>query len=385
MIENDTMSPDDVNSLKTSVFNSQPVFNPNTGEPKPQDQDGASPSTNDTQPAAQQPIDINVIVREKFGVDNIDEVVSGWNEYRQYKESPPPPPEIKYENELSKTIHQYLQNGEYKKVKEYLDGKDMLESLSSMSEEDKLKLWIKTEYPAYGVSNEVLDAKYKKTYSFDESQYKDEVDGTITDHVGLSLAKAEAQQRRIDDIKKATEFFQKFGEQIKLNPLKSEQEKDANYESYKQLVANDDKEAAFIASELPKLTENDISFIAKFEDSDNKGLSFDAVVTPDKQSLDIAKKAVFNFWDFVNTHYKDKDGLINVKELTQDVDLILNKGKYAQSWIKQGATEGIRWHIAQNKPGTDLTGRNFRVDEPNEVESLRQSVFGHRNGVAAHY
>lgn len=380
MPENDTMSPEDIQSLKTSVFNVQVVSDTSTAEGTAADNN----SNNGNQPpdtGNNTPPDINAILKETFGVDDLESAKITWAELQALKNAPPKIEKPTYNNETSRLIHEHLEKGNLKEVKSYLDGQEILESLATMNEEQKLKMFIKMQYPAYG-NQDVLDAKYKKTYSFDDSEFKD-INGDVIDPTGYGLAKAEAEQKKVDDLEKAAQYFERFKEKIKLPSIQEDKQADPDAESYRQLKAQDDKEAEFIVSQLSKLTENDLSFIAKFEDKDNKGLVVDAVITPDKADFDLAKQAAQNFWGFVNATYKDKDGSINVKELVQDILFGRNKEKYAQSFIKQGTVEALRWHIAQNKPSTDMAARNYSTQEPNELEDLRQQVFKRRNGVPA--
>lgn len=311
------------------------------------------------------------LLKEQFGYDSPDVLKAELEEYKKLKEAPPTKQELEFKDELSKKYYSYIKDGKEEELYENLKQRVLVKNLDGMNDEAKLKLYIQMQNPKF--DKDMVDYEFKNNYSLDETKFTDEFDEVDEFKKRMETAKLEQKLER--ELEQANQFFNQYKEKLQLPDIEKKQEVDADYEDYKQLRLQSETEAKLLAERIESVSQADLVFKTKFDDKDNKGLAFEATISLDKEDFEQAKKDASNVYGYLQDNYTAKDGSVDVVKLMLDLSFAKNKEKYAQSYIKQGTTNALIWHLKNQKAGADQQ-RNYSAVQLSDVEQFKSQVFG---------
>lgn len=384
-------SPENVQVLKEQVFGVQsPTQSPNSQSTETVNTE-ANTSTTDTQNNAvsdtssistdtstQNQPDVNVIapaewLKQNFGFDTVESAREWVNKQREYEKNPPKY-EPTYANDEAKRWAEYFTAGKEDDLYQNLHARRQVKNIDTLSDDQKIKLYIQMQNPLF--DQEMVDYQFSRDYGFNEDQFKDE-DGNITDPMAHRFAKISAQQKLQNDLAKTSEYFTQYKSKIDLSPLAQQQVQnvDEGYEAYKQYKDQQVQSQKTLEQTLSKITENEIKYNYKFNDEASK-LAFDIDFAADKDGFENARKAATNYYDFLQNNYYTGEGDPMNSKFIRDIYISQNLDKFAAEIAKQAINADRKWFLANQKNITDTGQRNYNTIVPDEIQSLKQQVFG---------
>lgn len=279
--------------------------------------------TPDATPAAAEPTPDNdvvatdVFIKEHFGIDNYDTFKAEWENYQKIKTTPAPKAEHAFANDESKRIYAAITQGKTKEVRAYLEAQENLSTLDTMTDEQKLKMFIRMQNPLF--DSELIDDEFVTQFAVDESKYKDD-NGTIIDPLGLRKEKLRADQRRMNEVQKANDYFAQYKSKIELPEIQQTQPVvDQDYETYKASIAEDSKFIeTIIAPALGSMKDTDINFNFNVTDQNNQ-MQFDVALAAEKEDFEKARTEALNYLKYISENFYDKDGKFLPDQVVQSI------------------------------------------------------------------
>lgn len=364
--------------LEALVFNQPMPTQPQEGQPA--QPEGQTPAPEgQTQPEVQIPaaqtLDADAYWKG-LGFENEEKGKVTLQELLKLKENPPVK-ELEFPDEVSKKYYKYIKEGKEDELYKSLHIKQQIKDIDTMNDEQRLKLFIKMNNPLY--DQELIEAKFKRDYSFDENDFKDD-DGNITDAIGLRLAKIDAIQKQQSDAAKANEFFNQYKEKINLPDIEpAKVNVDPDYEDYKASIASSTEAYTnVIAPALNSLKESDVLMGFNLNDQNNQ-MQIEGSVTIDPADFEAAKKAALNYMEYMNTSFYDKDGKFQPANVVRAILRDKNWDKYTSSIARQAVNAERKRVIEKETPGNGNT-KNYSVELPSELQELEKMVFPNGNG-----
>lgn len=299
---------------------------------------------------------------KELGFESIDNAKAEIEALRKIKETTITPQEIEFANEESKKIHQLLKEGKTKEVKQYLDAQEMLSNVETMSNEQKLKLFIKMQNPRF--DQELIDDEYQSLYRIDEDDFMD-------DTLKLRKEKLKLEQRIENDVAKAADYFAQYSKKVELPDITTQTIAiDESYESWKASNASvSDFQEKVIVPSVNAITEEKVKMAIEINDANNQ-MQFGVSIIPDKADLDAAKVSVIDFNDFLRENFY-KDGQFLPEEATKFVLRSKNFDKYAQSIARQ-AVNAERKRMVETDKGTGGVQRDGGIQV--ELSELQKQM-----------
>jgi hypothetical protein len=331
-------------------------------QPKPEDNQVQDEAAKDTPTEQTQFNEIEYL--KKFGFQSEDDFKQRLAEYEALKSKPETPAEVAYANEQSKKIAQYLKEGKLKEVKQYLDGQELLASIETMSDEQKLKTHIKMSFPKF--SQQMVDHEYNKRYAIKDADDYD-------DPIEYEMEKLKVEQRLEEDARKAVEAFSQYKEKIELPDIQTSQPAvDSEYEAYKAANAKalEDYQNAVVPA-VNALKESDLGVNLKINDPNNQ-LSFDVAVSVEKADLEAAKAAALDYGEYMQKTFYTKDGQIDAARFAKAILRDMRFESYLQSAARQGAMAERKRAIEKEIPDTFQQREALVVDDSNKPEWMKQ-------------
>jgi len=323
----------------------------------------------ETTPAAtaepEEVVDAATYLKEQLGYDDWEIAKQDIEALRKLKETATTPEEIKFANEQSKKLYEYLKEGKEDEVEEYVSARRLLKNVETKSDDEKLKLYIKMQNPLF--SDKHAEEEFEETYSINE----DEVDPTKLERMQLKLA-----QKKKDDLNKANQYFEQYKTKLELPEIQKVQQSvvDENYEQYKTAVQTSQQVSQAWEEAIAKLPEN-ISFKQSFNDEANK-MKFDVEFVADKEGYAKAVEAAKNYTKFMQDRYYNKDGSPKSEQLVKDIYALQNLEKYTAENLKQSVNATKTWFLKTQKNISDTGQRNYVVPPDTDVQKLKAAVFG---------
>jgi hypothetical protein len=318
-------------------------------------------------------VDPITYLKEQLGYDSWETAKADKEAFEKLKNSPQAQAEFKFENDESKKIATYIKEGKRKELREYLETQDLVEQFEAKTTEEKLKTYLKIQNPLY--DQELLDARFAREYSFDESKFKDE-EGNITDPVALRMAKIDAQQKMQSDLQKATEFISLQRTKIVLPDIApAAPAVDQNYLNFQASIKAEEENQKLVEANLAKVTEKEATYTQKFSDEAAK-LNVEVSYAPSKEAFAKAKEAVSDIFAFLNTDYRSKDGSPLTDKLVRDLAIMGDIKSYTDEIIIQATNAERKRMLAQAKNISEGTQRNYNPVVKSDVDILREQVYG---------
>lgn len=319
--------------------------------------------------------DPNDYIKEHLGFDNWDVAKQELARLRQLQEAANAPREIKYANEYSKRIHEYLEAGKEDELWENLNARRTVKGLDSMNEEQKMKLFIKMNNPMF--DQELIDYQFQQDYGFDENRFKDE-NGVVIDPLAYRHAKVASLQKMQSDLLKANDFFNNYKTKIELPEITRAQQAaivDEAYEGYKARTAEaQEAYTKTIAPALQALVEADVNMAFNINDADNQ-MNFDFGITVDKADFDAAKQEALFYNDYIEKTFYDDKGIFQPKKLARAILLAQNFDKYAQTIARQAVNAERKRVIEKETPGVIRKEFNVGSTERSELDQKMNMAF----------
>lgn len=312
-------------------------------------------------------------LKQNFGFDSVESAKEWIGKQREFEKNPP-----KYEpsfaNDEAKRWAEYFTNGKEDELYQNLHARQQVKNIDTLSDDQKIKLYIKMQNPLF--DQELVDYQFEREYGFNEAEFKDE-DGNITDPMAYRFAKIAAQQKMQNDISKASEYFNQYKSKIDLTPLAQQQAQtaDEEYENYKQFRDQQVQSQKNLEETLSKITEDKVNYSYKFNDEASK-LAFDINFQADKAGFENARKAAINYFDYLQQNYYSSEGQPMNDKFIRDIYISQNLDKFAAEIAKQAVNADRKWFLANQKNITDTTQRNYNVVVPDDLQRLKEQVFG---------
>jgi hypothetical protein len=315
-------------------------------------------------------VDENLIVKEKLGYDTWDAAKA---EIDALKLKASTPAEIKFANDQSKLAYEALLEGKMDVVYEILDTQKKIAEVATMKSADAIKLHIAQTNKGYKQID--VEDVFEEKYSYPEKPIKGELEDDADFEAKEEKWKAAKEKidRRIErDAATAKTELTKLSAELKL-PEISKPATSANVPDEQQILA-DQKADAAVKEAYSKISPKDMVMVFKFNDEASK-LAFDIAYEPDKESFESAVSIASDFNNKFWESYYDKDGNPDRIKFLQDLHAGRNIQKIVSEAIVQAVNqERIRALKFQKNIG-DGTQRNYTVQQPTEVDKLRQQVF----------
>jgi hypothetical protein len=369
------MSEIDVLSIKEQVFGvAAPV-----AQAEPPAQPAAQPvaAVANPAPAANPPaeeydtVDAIQFLKENFGWEDIELGKKEIEDLRAFKAAPPKP-EYQYASDDAKRLAEAINANKFDEVAKYVNSRLLVNDFESKTDTEKLKLFIRAQNPLF--DKELVDYEYNQLYNLNEAEFTDE-DGNV-DAMKQRVSKIKLEQRLMNDVQKAATFFQQQKTQVQLPTIEQPKpDVDEDYEEYKKIVQNESGRQQQLEERLSRIAEKDIVFNTKFNDEASK-LSFDLNYVPSKAVFDNAKKSAANWFEFLGTNYRDKDGSPLTEKWLTHLSILNDLEGYTAEVAIQAINAERKRVIATAKNVGDGVQRSFTTVVPDEVQKLKEQIFG---------
>lgn len=258
-------------------------------------------------------VDFNVLLKEKTGgkFENWETLAAKLEEK----------PEIKFENESSKTVFEYLKDGKMEDLEQFLLTRKALRSAETASDEDVVKMYMQINEPDADMEDVADDfnAKFEKPQA-DDFESDEAYNKAVKKYD--RLIKKEATTAR--------EFMKKSLEDLKLPELTKEPEHAVqDIEGEVNAVKSQISEA--VASSLKNINEIEVKV-------DNKDIVFSHKYTFTDTEKQEALKAAEDYFSYFDGRYA-KDGKYDGNQLALDILKAQNGEKITQAAITEAISK----------------------------------------------
>lgn len=329
-----------------------------------------------TETSQEEIVDDIVYLKQQLGYENWEDAKAEIEELRKLKTAPPKTEEVKFTNEESKKLYQYLREGKEDEVAKYISGRQILKDVDNKPDEDKLKLYIKLQNPLF--DSELIEDEYNSLYTIDENDEKFKNAEGDTDQLKLRKEKLRIQQRIQNDAQKAQEYFSQYKTKIELPDIQPQQATvDEGYEEYKASTAKSvEVYNSVIAPAIKSLKESDVNLGISVNDESNQ-MKFDVAIVPEQTDFEKARQGALSVVDFLEKTCYDANGNFLPAKLQRLILLEQNFDKYAQSIARQ-AVNAERKRVIEKETPNNGVRRDYSVMTPEvktELDKHAQMAF----------
>lgn len=253
-------------------------------------------------------VDVVSYLKNNFGFENEDQAKAAFNEYNELKTKVQQPAQPQFANEETRLWYDYITNGKEEELYTKLGQRREVKNVDNLSDQDKLKLYIHLQNPLF--DDELINDEYNSLYTVSEERFKNDLDEV--DQLALRKEKLRAQQRIMNDVGKANEYFGQYKSKIELQPIQQAQNVDPNYEAYKSSMEKDMQEyTTNIEPAIKSLKQEELAMQFKIEDAQNQ-MDFNLSIEVTPEDLEQAKANALDFENFLNKNiYKDNKFMAN--------------------------------------------------------------------------
>lgn len=292
------------------------------------------------------------ILKDKFGYEKPEDVVTEIEQLRSLKNNPVKP-EIKFENELSEKLFKAIQGGKEDEVYKYLAEKQKIETLTSQevnkdSAADIIKLGMQLKYK--DLTPQEIEYKFNKEFALpkqpvqaineDEDEFQIRLD-TWKEQV------ADIEMNKIIEAKLIKPELDGAKSKIVLPAL--EEASDEGYNQYLKMLEESTKLDAEVKEAYKTFVPKNIETKIKFTDEANK-IDFEFQYEPDDVSFKKAVELVSDQEAFFNS-FINSDGSPKRKEFLEFVYKGLNADRMVTEAIKQGSNARMKALLPDNTNG----------------------------------
>ena len=313
------------------------------------------------------------ILKDKFGYEKPDDVISEIEQLRSLKNNPAKP-EIKFENELSEKLFKAIQSGKEDEVYKYLSEKNRLESLTSQevnkdSAADIIKLGMQLKYK--DLTPQEIDYKFNKEFALPKQPIQ-----TIEESDEEFAEKLSEWKERVADIEMNKIIEAKLikpeldGAKSKLVLPALEEATDERYAQYLKMLEDMPKLDAEVKEAYKSFVPKQIETKLKFTDEASK-IDFEFQYEPDnesfKKAVELASDQDLFFNSFINS-----DGTPNRKGFLEFIYKGLNAERMVTEAIKQGSNARMKALLPDNSSG-GLNRQSPSIIEQSELDKQMQA------------
>lgn len=310
-----------------------------------------TPTANDTEV-----IDIDVFLKDTFGFENIDAAKNAFLEYNQLKTATPQP---QFSNEESKLMYDYIANNKEDDLYKKLEARQKIKNVENLNDQDKLKLYIRLQNPLF--DDELINDEYNSLYTVSEDKFKNDLDEI--DSLALRKEKLRAQQRIMNDVEKANDYFGQYKSKIEFQPLQQEQKIDENYSAYQSRMENDITEYKNnIEPAINNLRQDELAMQLKIEDTQNQ-MDFNLSIEVTPEDFQQAKADALDLEKYLNDSiYKDNKFI--AANYGKMMLVSRNFDKYARSIARQAVMAERKRVTTTNAQGgvNSNVGRDYNLE-----------------------
>jgi len=324
-------------------------------------------------------------LKREFQVEDPETLRQQMKEYNELKSKPKD--EIKFADEQSEKVFNYLKEGKKAEVRQFLDTQDKLERLTSAEVNDDtaseiIKMGMALKYK--DLTQQQIDYKFNKQFAMP----KEPVKGDFDDDTEFD-EKYNDWKRQVDDIKmdKIIEAqlikpdLEKIKSELVLPDIK--READAPKQTQEDLDAFTKAKDAFLQSAEPAINgfkgfevqvkDKDVDYTVSYAPSqEEKTLISGMVKTFAESGLDA--NAIFA------ERWLSEDGKnINVNQLVKDLSRVFGDDKITQKMVTDSGNKRIEAYL-KDKKQIDVTQQsingNFNPsNDKNELDKVRDMAF----------
>lgn len=324
-------------------------------------------------------------LKREFQVEDPETLRQQIKEYNELKSKPKD--EIKFADEQSEKVFNYLKEGKKAEVRQFLDTQDKLERLTSAEVNDDtaseiIKMGMALKYK--DLTQQQIDYKFNKQFAMP----KEPVKGDFDDDTEFD-EKYNDWKRQVDDIKmdKIIEAqlikpdLEKIKSELVLPDIK--READAPKQTQEDLDAFTKAKDAFLQSAEPAINgfkgfevqvkDKDVDYTVSYAPSqEEKTLISGMVKTFAESGLDA--NAIFA------ERWLSEDGKnINVNQLVKDLSRVFGDDKITQKMVTDSGNKRIEAYL-KDKKQIDVTQQsingNFNPsNDKNELDKVRDMAF----------
>ena len=313
------------------------------------------------------------ILKDKFGYEKPDDVISEIEQLRSLKNNPAKP-EIKFENELSEKLFKAIQSGKEDEVYKYLSEKNRLELLTSQevnkdSAADIIKLGMQLKYK--DLTPQEIDYKFNKEFALPKQPIQ-----TIEESDEEFAEKLSEWKERVADIEMNKIIEAKLikpeldGAKSKLVLPTLEEATDEGYAQYLKMLEDIPKLDAEVKEAYKSFVPKQIETKLKFTDEASK-IDFEFQYEPDnesfKKAVELASDQDLFFNSFINS-----DGTPNRKGFLEFIYKGLNAERMVTEAIKQGSNARMKALLPDNSSG-GLNRQSPSIIEQSELDKQMQA------------
>lgn len=313
------------------------------------------------------------ILKDKFGYEKPDDVISEIEQLRSLKNNPAKP-EIKFENELSEKLFKAIQSGKEDEVYKYLSEKNRLELLTSQevnkdSAADIIKLGMQLKYK--DLTPQEIDYKFNKEFALPKQPIQ-----TIEESDEEFAEKLSEWKERVADIEMNKIIEAKLikpeldGAKSKLVLPTLEEATDEGYAQYLKMLEDMPKLDAEVKEAYKSFVPKQIETKLKFTDEASK-IDFEFQYEPDnesfKKAVELASDQDLFFNSFINS-----DGTPNRKGFLEFIYKGLNAERMVTEAIKQGSNARMKALLPDNSSG-GLNRQSPSIIEQSELDKQMQA------------
>ncbi len=373
------MTVEEIQSLKEQVFeqsstHSQPSDAVPPTEPTPTNLAPADAPPSDIPPADVPPVQPNLL-KENLGFEDWEVAKAEIAQLRQLKETIPAP--LEFANEDSKKAFELVKSGDLKGFKQIIDLQEKLATVETLSPADAIKLHIEQANKHFKKAD--VEDVFEEKYTIPEKPVQDalEDETEYKDRLAKWQNVADKVTRRIErDSVTAKEDLAKLKTEIKFPEIPQPQNPALeSFNAYQENLAKAAEENKKLVDSLSKVSEKDIALQLNFNDEASK-MQFNVTYQGNKDGVDKAKSAAANYMDFLSSTYYKEDGSPLVEKLTNDIYFLQNREAIMTEVAKQAVNETKAWFLRTQKNISVGNQRNYNTVQPDEIQRLKEQVFG---------
>lgn len=341
-----------------------------------------------TEETEEEIVDANEYLKTNLGFDSWDDAKTAIAELKTLKEKASTPAEIKYANEQSKLMAEYILSGEGDKLYEVLDTQKKLAAVDKMDAAAAIKLKIQHDNKHYK-PEDVADV-FEEKYDIPEKpeQKVDELDEEFEARVAKWNVKAEKVNRRMerDSVTAKAELSKLRSELVLPDIFKKEAPAKAAEITPEDLAKN----KAYTESYLKSVETSVKSFSGFTATVKDKDVEIPISYSPtDEQKTKIAsdmKLLAENNYDvniLFGSRWVKEDGSINTDQMTKDYFRLLYGEQAEQKFANEGASKRV---AEKTKKDSNITiksnstpSRTFAATD-NAAEKTKMAEYFFQNG-----
>jgi hypothetical protein len=302
-----------------------------------------------------------------------------------------PAEELKFANDQSKIVFDYLKEGKVKEVKDFLDKQERLQKFTSTEVTDEtaaeiLKASMQFKYQSQNLTQQEIEYKFNKEYGFPkEPQPKDD------DLDGEYEARRAAWQEIVNDIKMSRNIDAKLAlpelEKLKAElvlPDISQNNQAASKEPTQEELAAFKKQQESFVEATEKFLNNFNGFSANVKDKD---VDYTVSYGTSKEEKDLALNMMkefaskgFNANELFVKDWVNQDGTLNVNKIIEDKMFLQNRERIIQKVANDAANQRLELYLKDKKNIRidNSGGKDFGtgLEQKTKSEQLQEAFWG---------